>query len=741
MTIEITRRSFIAALGGVVGGLALGFRFDATAQNAETIFEPSAFLHISNDGIVTIVSARAEMGQGVRSSLPVIVADELGADWAKVKVVQADADAQYGDQNTDGSHSVRSFYQEMRMVGATARTMLVAAAAQRWKIPVSRITVKDHFVHDLLQKRSLAFKELVADAAKLPIPNAKEVVLRPDNELKRVGRELPLIDGPAFVTGKAIFGADVQIPGMLTAIIVRPPVVGGKVVRLDDSAALKIPGVRKVITLPSFTPPANFQPLGGVAVVADHTWAAMRGSSALKIEWDHGENKNYDSDAYKTALETSVRKGGTVLRQVGNVDQAFTNAKRTIEAEYYVPHLDQAPMEPPAAVARFEQGRCEIWTCIQNPQGAQEEAARALGIDKSKVTVHVTFLGGGFGRKSKPDYVAEAAILAREANAPVRVQWTRPDEIRHGYYHACSKQRIEAGLDSAGKIVAWRHRIASPPIDSTFDVNAKRLTEGDLDQGILDLPLTIPNVGVESCDAPAHVRIGWLRSVYNINHAFAVQSFIAELAHELKRDHKDLLLEVLGSDRMVTPAEQGVEKIPNYGASLDEYPVDVGRLRAVIENATKRAGWNSARKSERALGLAAHRSFLSYVAAVAAVSKDKDDRIRIDEIWITADCGKVVNLDRVKFQFEGAAIFGMTLALHGSITARNGAIQQTNFRDYPLLRIGEAPRAIHVEIISSTNPPAGVGEPGVPPIAPAIANAIFALTGKRYREIPFSKQV
>lgn len=737
--IEITRRSFIAAMGGVVGGLALGLRFDVDALPAitETGFRPSVFVHISTDGIVSIVCHRSEMGQGIRSSLPVIVADELGADWAQVRVVQGDGDARYGDQNTDGSQSVRNFYEGMRIAGATARTMLVAAAAQRWKIPTSGISVRDHSVHDIRGRRSLGFGELATDAAKMPIPRPEDVVLRPDNELQRVGRELPLIDGPDYVTGKAIFGADVRIPGMLTAVIVRPPVVGGKVVRVDDSATVKIRGVRRVITLPPYVAPASFQPLGGVAVVADHTWAAMRGCAALRVEWDNGENKNYDSTAYKTALETSVRKAGTAVRRVGNVDQALTNSERKITAEYYIPHLDQAPMEPPVAVARLEGDRCEVWASTQNPQASQEEVARVLGIDRARVTVHVTFLGGGFGRKSKPDYVAEAAILAREVNAPVRVQWTRPDEIQHGYYHACSKQRLEAGLDSAGKVTAWRHRVASPSIGSTFDVKAVRLSEDELDQGLLDLPLMVPNVSVETCEARGHVRIGWLRSVYNINHAFAVQSFIGELAGELGRDHRELLLEILGPARMLTPAEAGVDKIPNYGAPLDQYPVDVGCLRAVIENVTNRADWDGARRSGRALGLAAHRSFLTYVAVVAAVSKDSRGRIRIDEVWITADPGRVVNLDRVKSQFEGAVIFGITLAMHGAITMRNGAVEQSNFRDYPLLRIGESPRKIHVEVISSKALPGGVGEPGVPPVAPAIANAIFALTGKRFREIPF----
>ena len=400
------------------------------------------------------------------------------------------------------------------------------------------------------------------------------------------------------------------------------------------------------------------------------------------------------------------------------------------------PAADQSPMEPPAAVARVDGKRCEVWAPTQNPQGAQEEVAKALGLDPSQVTVHVTFLGGGFGRKSKPDFVVEAALLAREMGVPVRVQWTRDDDTRHGYYHAVSTQRLDAGLDAAGKVVAWRHRIASPSIGWTFDGKTDRIDEGTLEQGVFDLPLAVPNVRVERCLAAAHVRIGWLRSVYNINHAFAVQSFIAEIAAATGRDPRDMLLEVVGPARILSLAEAGIEKNANYGATLDEHPVDVGRLRRVIEDVTSRAGWDAARKAGRAVGLAAHRSFLTYVAVVAAVSRHDGEHPRVDEVWITADPGPVVNLDRVRSQFEGAVIFGMSAALHGSITAKGGAIEQTNFRDYPIVRMGEEPRKIHVEILNGHRVPGGVGEPGVPPVAPAIANALFALTGTRTRDLP-----
>lgn len=743
--VVLLRRSFLAGLGLAAGGLALGLddlRAEAApgAAPAPPGLRTSVFLHLAPDGTASIVCHRSEMGQGIRSSLPVLVADELGADMARVKIVQADGDKAYGDQNTDGSRSVRGGYERMRRVGATARVMLVEAAAARWRVPASECVAEGHAVHHPKSKRSLDFRELVADAAKRKVPPPEKVALRPVSELKRVGGLLPLLDAPAIVTGSAQFGADVRLPGMLTAVVARPPVVGGKVARYDAARALAVPGVKKVVELPAPEGAPRFQPLGGVAVVADTTWAAMRGRAALEITWDHGPNASYDSTSYRAALASAVRAPGKVVRKVGDADRALAGAARTLEAEYYVPHLAHAAMEPPAAVAKVDAGGCEVWAATQNPQAARTEVARALGVDEGKVTVHVTFLGGGFGRKSKPDYVAEAALLAREVGAPVRVQWTREDDLQRGYFHAVSMQRLQAGLDAGGKLSAWLHRTAFPPIPSTFNAGTKTPSEGELGQGVLDLPLSVPNVRVEACDAPAHVRIGWLRSVCNIFHAFAVQSFIDEIAHARQVDPRDNLLEVLGPARTATPADLGVEKVPNYGASLDEHPVDVGRMRHVIERVTELSGWSAARKAGRAVGLAAHRSFLTYVAVVASVVRDALGKIQVDEVWLVADAGTVINLDRARSQMEGAVIFGMSVALHGAITMKGGAVEQTNFRDYPIVRSPEAPRRIHVEIVKSSGPPGGVGEPGVPPVAPAIANAVFALTGTRVRELPLRRQ-
>jgi isoquinoline 1-oxidoreductase subunit beta len=377
-----------------------------------------------------------------------------------------------------------------------------------------------------------------------------------------------------------------------------------------------------------------------------------------------------------------------------------------------------------------------VWAPTQNPQAARKQVALALGIPEVDVTIHVTKLGGGFGRKSKPDFVVEAALCAKAASAPVRVQWTREDDLRNGYLHAVSHQLLRAGLDASGKVTAWHHRTAFPPIPSTFDVSKTSPSEGELGQGVTDLALAIPHVRAEACEAPAHVRIGWLRSVCNIFHGFAVGSFLDEIAHQRRLDPRENLLELMGPARIATLAELGVEKVPNYGLPLDLHPVDVGRMRHVVERVTELSRWSARGSSpERGYGLAVHRSFNCCVGVVAAVT-GKTGPLHVDEVWVVVDGGTIINPDRARAQMEGAVIFGASLALHGNITARDGAIEQSTFRDYRVLRMPEAPRRIHVELVPSQAPPGGIGEPGVPPVAPAIANALFALRGTRVRELP-----
>jgi isoquinoline 1-oxidoreductase subunit beta len=722
----ISRRVFLvgSAAGALVLRVRLGF-----ADGAPSRLDP--WVAIEPDGRVAITCHRSEMGQGIRSSLPVLIADELGAALDHVTVIQGDGDPRYGDQNTDGSTSIRNFFEAMREAGAVARMMLTAAAANDWHVPAARLVAKDSVISDPVTKRSRTFGELASAAASQPIP--KHVELRPLRELTHLGAELPLLDAEAYVTGTARYAADVILPKMLVAVIARPPDVFGAVASVDDTRAKAVPGVTQIVHLPAPAPPASSQPLGGVAVIATNTWAALKGRAALAIEWQGGPNKAYDSAAYTQQLLEAVRAPGEVVRDVGDAATAIAHAHATLAAEYVVPHLAHAPMEPMAALAQVTGDRCEIWACTQDPQDAISEVAGALGIPKDHVTLHVTFLGGGFGRKSNPDFVVEAALLARAAGVPVRVQWTRDDELRHAYYHTHSAQALTAGLDVKGNVIAWRHRVAYPSISATFKDGVDRPSAGELGQGLLDLPLAIPNVRFETGAAPAHVRIGWMRSVCNVQQAFAVQSFVAELAHATKRDPREMLLAVLGPPRIVDEREQGVAKLGNYGAPLAKHPIDVARFHRVIERATEAAGW----ASRMDLGLAVHRSFLSYIAVVAAA----DDRGRITEAWIAIDAGIIVNADRVRAQMEGAFVFAMSSAMHGELTWQRGAPVQTNFHDYRLVRMPEAPRKIHVEIVASDHPPGGVGEPGVPPVAPAIANAIFATTGKRLRRFPFAREL
>jgi isoquinoline 1-oxidoreductase beta subunit len=448
-----------------------------------------------------------------------------------------------------------------------------------------------------------------------------------------------------------------------------------------------------------------------------------------------GANGSYNSASYRKELEASVSTQGTQVLSRGDVDAALAGAAKTLDATYYAPLLSQAPMEPPAATAKINaDGSCVVWACTQDPQTAQGVVAGALGLEPAQVTINVTLLGGGFGRKSKPDFIAEAALLAKKAGKPVKVAWTREDDIRHGYFHSVSCQYLRGGVDADGNATAWLQRTAFPSIMATF-APADGPSASELSLGCTDNPYAIANMKIESCKAAAHVRIGWLRSVSNVYHAFAASSFADELAHLAGRDPKDYLLELIGPDRHVLPADSGAE-YENYGQDLAEHPIDTARLKAVLNEAAAMANWGRELPQGHGLGIAVHRSFLAFVATAAEVTVSSDGKLNVEQLWTAVDAGTVVNPDRVRAQMEGAGIFGMSLALHGEITAESGAIVQGNYDSYPIIRMNEAPKAIHVRIMPSTARPGGVGEPGVPPVAPAICNAIFAATGKRVRELP-----
>jgi len=721
----VSRRGFLGIFSA--GAFVLATKADATT------WQPNVYLGMEPSGVVTIIAHRSEMGTGIRTSLPMVAADELDIDWKNVRVEQALGDARYGSQDTDGSNSIRSFYEPLRIAGATARTMLERAAAAKWGVPATECKGRNEQVIHTASGKKLAYAELVTLAASQAVPKKEELIYKPAAEYRYIGKALPIVDQNDILTGKAVFGIDAKMPGMVYASIERSPVMGGKIASVDDSEAKKVAGVSGTERIEAMKPPYGFQALGGVAVIANSTWAAMQGRKKLKVDWDLGANAGFDSEAFKKTLRDSARQPGKVARNVGDVDAEFAKGGTVHEADYYVPMLAHAPMEPPAAVAEFKDGKVTCWTATQNPQAVQATVAAAVGIKPADVICHVTLLGGGFGRKSKPDYVAEAAVLSKKVGKPVKVVWSREDDIHFDYYHSVAAMYMKATTDAKGRPTAWLQRSAFPPIEMMFDATAK-YGGSQMGMGWNDTPFDIPNHRAENGPATAPVRIGWMRSVANIFHAYGVQSFVDELAAAAKRDRVEYLLDVLGPSRVIDLSN-------GRGGGDQKYPLDVARLRRVVELAAEKSGWaNKKSGAGRGYGIAVHRSFLSYIAAVVEVEVDAKGKVRIPRVDIAVDAGMVVHPDRVTAQFEGAAVFGTSLAMMGEITLADGRVQQGNFNNYPVARMPEAPLMTHVHIVPSGAAPAGVGEPGVPVIAPAICNAIFAATGKRVRDLPIRKQ-
>jgi isoquinoline 1-oxidoreductase subunit beta len=747
---NVSRRGFLKGMVGA-GAFVLSVRVvpelfaesagaaDPTAPMAKAPFQPSVYLAIDTDGTAYVIAHRSEMGNGVRTSLPRVVADELDADWARVKVVQATGDDKYGDQDTDGSHSVVSFFVPLREAGATARLMLVRAAAQKWSVPAKECSTDLHTVVHKASGKKLGYGELAAAAAKLEVPKKEELQLKPRNEWKYIGKDAVSYDLKDLCTGKGSYGQDARMDGMLYASVMHPPVMGSTVKSIDDKAALAVRGVKQTATIDTFKPPVLFQALGGVAVLADNTWSAMQGRKQLKVDWEKSQHAVYNSGPYRKELEEAARKPGKVVREVGNVDAAFAKGGKIVEAEYYAPLLAHASMEPPAALAVYRDGKVEAWAPTQNPQGARDAIAEAVGAKKEDVTVHVTLLGGAFGRKSFPDFAVEAAVLSKKTGKPVKVVWSREDDIKFDTYHSVSAMYMKAALGADGKPTAWLQRTVFPPIGSTFDAKEVYSNADELGLGFSDLPYALPNHRSENGPATAHVRIGWLRSVANIYHAFGIQSFADELAHAAGKDPLEYTLQLLGPDRII-PKEELPKDYTNYGGDYGQYPIDTARFRKVVQIAAEKAGWGKTKSGNGfGMGIAMHRSFLTYVASVVQVQINDAGRVQVQRVDTALDAGTVVNPAMVRNQFEGAAVMGTSIALYGEITATNGMIDQSNFHDFQVARMNTAPRETHVHIVESDAPPGGVGEPGLPAFAPALCNAIFAATGKRIRELPLSK--
>lgn len=734
---KVSRRSFLQTTGLAGSALVLGVRGSWASfapipgpDTGASGFEPNVWVSIGEDGIVQLTVHRQEMGQGARTACCMLLAEELEVDLENVKVVQALADPKYGNQSTGGSTTVRLNWLPLRRAGAAARQMLVEAAARRWGVPAAECRAERGAV--LHGSESFTYGELAAAAAELPVPD--DPPLKDPADFRLLGKPHRLLDVEDIVRGRAVYGYDFDLPDLLIASIERSPVPRGSILGYDGDAAR---AVRDVVDVIELEPNASGLTNAGVAVLATNTWAAMQGRAALNVRWEPGPLATETSASRRTALEDIASRSGRVGRAEGDFEAAVQEADRVIEATYYAPYAVHAMMEPPAASARVEGDRCEVWTATQAPQWTAREVAAALRIPGQNVAVHVTLLGGAFGRKSKPDYAVEAALLARKSGRPVKVLFTREDEIRHSFYHPESYQLLQATVDAEGNPTGWMHRSAFPAIGWSFPEGGAMPSDQEMTLGLTTMPYRFPNIRIEAGRVPSSVRIGWMRSVCNMFHARGVQCFMDELAHELGRDPVEFHMEMLGSPRILDLTGSD-DQIP-YDAERAQFPYDTGRLKAVGKAAAEMAGWGRSLPKREGLGFAMHYSFYSYVAMVVHVSVSLEGELTVHRVHCALDCGPVVNPDAVEAQIQGAIALGLSLVKYGRVTLREGAVEQTNYGDYPVVRMTEMPD-VSVEIIQTGSVPTGIGEPGVPALIPAVLNAIFAATGKRIRDLPLAGQ-
>ncbi|MGB7621125.1 MAG: xanthine dehydrogenase family protein molybdopterin-binding subunit [Terriglobia bacterium] len=698
-TSKVTRRNFmkVGALAGT--GLVIAFylpsshELNTSADSAGGSFAPNAFLQIEPDGKITVWVTKSEMGQGIQTSLPMLVAEELEADWATIHIKQADANPKYGDQGTGGSESIRTMWTPLRKAGATARTMLIAAAAQTWGVDKSTCKAKSGAVIHGPSGRKLAYGELAIKASKLPVPTT--VSLKDPKDFTIIGKKQPRLDTREKVEGKAVFGLDVRVPGMLYATLAQCPVFGGKVVSFDAAKAKAIKGVRDVVKVRD-----------GIAVIAENTWLAMEGRRALDIKWDEGPNTGVSSPTISRMFAEQSKQPGLVARSVGDAAKALASAPNILESLYEFPYLAHATMEPMNCTADARADRCEIWAPTQFPSWGQETAAHLLGLKPEKVTVHVTLLGGGFGRRANPDFMVQAAEISKAAGAPIMLVWTREDDMQHDFYRPTSSQLLRAGIDNKGFPVAWHHHILGPSIDAQMNPNFKGLDKGAVDVAA-SLPYAVPNIHVDFLNVSIPVPVGWWRSVWASQHAYANECFMDEIAFASRSDPYEFRMKLLANE-------------PRY--------------KAVLKLAATKAGWGKKLPEERGMGIAVAKSFGTYVAQVAEVTVEFK-KVTVHRVVCAVDCGQYVNPDTIEAQMQSAIVMGLTAAWKGEITIDRGRVMQGNFNDYPVLRMDEMP-VIEVYIVPSQEKPGGIGEPGLPPIAPAVSNAIFASIGKRIRRLP-----
>lgn len=708
------RRRFLQASALVGGGLALGVSIPSKAhQNATSdAFSPSAFIHLYPNGDVVLYCGRCEMGQGISTALPSAVADEMEADWSRVTVKQGEGNSEkYGSQATGGSASIVTMYEPMRQAGAAAKLMLVAAAAKTWGVDASECRAESHEVVHTPSQKTLGYGELAALAALQEVPEAPQ--LKQKSEFKYIGTALPRHDQSMVVVGERTYGVDTKVPGMRYAAIAHCPVLGGKLKSLDDKDARAISGVLDVVEIPRLDVP--YGSVGGVAVVADNSWTAQKAVKALKIEWDAGPNAVYDTTQYRKELVKNVEKPAEKVAERGDLDAAFASAARKVKATYTQGHLCHAPMEPNASVVWVKDGSAEVWASTQSPEDIQNVLGEYLGIEPKDIYVHVMMSGGAFGRKFKCDYVQEAAAISKQIKAPVQLIWTREEDMRTGYYHSISAQHIEASMDEQNNVTGWLHRAAFPSISSLFNPSLDRAPANSLAE-IEGHPFNIANLRSETGYAPAHTRIGWYRAVYAIFYGFAYGSFADELAQEAGVDTVTFLNRLYDSNTNPEQKEQ------------------VERSKGVLNLAADKINFGRKLPENEGIGIAIHHSFRSYVAMAVHVKVVGDD-IQVLNVECAVDCGQVLNKDSATAQQEGAVVMGMSFTLYTEIAFKDGAVVNSNFHDYPVLRINEMPN-VNVHFVENDYPPTGLGEPGVAPFPAALTNAIFAASGKRHRDLP-----
>ena len=733
-TLSLDRRSFLKTGAAAGTGLCIGFHIPADAAPSSAADDPAqqqekktpnpfnAWVHITPDNRITLLLEKSEMGQGIMTAVPMILAEELCVDWKNVTVQQAPTDPDVYNHGTGGSGSVAGCWLPMRRAGAAAREMLVSAAAARWGVNTNTCVAKSGGVLHGSRNNFLTYGELANDAAKLPIPNLNAVQLKNSDDFTIVGKATPRFEAAAKTNGRAIFGIDSRVPGMQYAVVARCPIFGGRVKSFDAAKAKAVPGVRDVFSIDPVTTGAFSA--GGVAIIADNSWAAMQGRKALEVKWDEGPNAAESSETLHKQFLDNASKPGKPYRNDGDADAAIASASKKVDATYEFPFAAHATMEPMNCTVHIRPDSAEAWVPTQAPQWAQDIIAGVSKLPKDKIKVSTTLMGGGFGRRYMADFVMEAAQISKQTGKPVMVLWTREDDMQHDFYRPASYHHFSGAIDDKGNIAAWKHFQTSTSIEAMWNPKGKEAPEKSEFATAAFIPYQTPHYRVEYTLAESGVPRAWWRSVEHSTSGFVVECFVDELASAVGADPLEFRLRSIGADR----------KIPDFTDPKEGKPLDTARLKGVLKLAAEKAGWSSPLPKGVARGIAGYFSFNTYTAAVAEVSL-KDGMPRIHRLVYAVDCGRPVNPDGIRSQVEGAAIYGLSAALHDAITIKNGAVVQTNFHEYQMPRIADTPKT-EIHIVESKEEPTGIGEPGLPVVAASVCNAIYSLTKKRVRRLP-----